>query len=87
MLAIVKWLSISLLVLGALIHIFQPMGFYFWKRGSKCHVIKRIRLVCVVDNEEGNYFALERKVCIVCYAFHFVNILVREHNHKVLLEI
>jgi len=63
------------------------MGFYFWKRGSKYQVIQRIRLICMVDNEEGNYFALERKICIVSYAINLVNILVREDNHKVLLDI
>jgi len=41
----------------------------------------------VIDHKQSNNLPLERNVSVISDPLHFVNILVRENNHKILFDI
>ena len=87
MFTIIELLSICLLVFRALIHILQPMLLYFLKRCCQRDIIQSVWLVDVINHKQSNDLPLERSVSVISDPFHFVNILVWENNHKILLDI
>jgi len=87
MFTIIEFLSVCLLVFRALIHILQPMLLYFLKWCCQRDIIKSVWLVDVVDHKQSNNLPLERNVSVISDPLHFVNILVRENNHKILFDI
>ena len=87
MFTIIELLCVCLLVFRAFVHILQTMALYFWKWCCQLNIIQCERLVDVINHKQSNDLPLERNVSVISDPLHFVNILVRENNHKILFDI
>jgi len=87
MFTIIERLSVCLLVFRALVHILQTMALYFWKWRCQRDIIQSVWLVDVINHKQSNDLPFERGISVVSDPLHFMNILIWENNHKILLDI
>jgi len=87
MLAVIKFLSLSLLILRPLKHIFQSITLDLLHSRCEFNILYCKRLLFMIHNKQSNYFSFEWNIAIIRNPFNFVDILIRENNHKIFFDL